>query len=58
MKEPFTIEQFTKIKSQATTAEIMDVCTRMHNWKDLVKKNVSASLTFQNWYNRDKKQSK
>ena len=28
---------------------------KMHNWKDLCKKNTSANLTFRNWVERDNK---
>lgn len=53
MKEPFTLDQFTLLRSQVEATAIMEVCLKMHNWKDLNKKNINANLTFKNWYNRD-----
>lgn len=54
LKEPFTIHQFVKLKEKVpSTSEITSYLVKMHNWKDLTKKNVSAYLTFLTWYNRD-----
>lgn len=55
MKEPFTVQQFEKLKKSCTTEEIMALCLNMHNWKDLNKKRTSAYATFLNWHNRDGK---
>ncbi|KAA5532683.1 DUF4373 domain-containing protein [Taibaiella lutea] len=52
MKEPFTQEQFLKLKEKCTSEEIMSLCLKMHNWKLLNQKNNSAYYTFTNWYNR------
>lgn len=52
MKEPFTLDQFLKLKEQVGPSVIQEMCLRMHNWADLVKKNKSAYLTFINWHNR------
>lgn len=53
MKEAFTMEEFLKLKSKIDANVIMEICLKMHNWKDLNKKNINANLTFKNWYNRD-----
>ena len=50
MKEPFTLEQYLKIKAKGyTPEEVQDLLRTMHNWKPLLAKNVSAYLTFENW---------
>lgn len=53
MKEPFSLDQFISLKSKIEPNVIMELCLKMHNWKDLNKKNINANLTFKNWYNRD-----
>lgn len=53
MKEPFTIDQYLKLKKDFTSEEIKSMLLKMHNWKDLVKKNVSSYLTFLNWSRKD-----
>lgn len=53
MKEPFFIEQFLKLKDNFSSLQIRELILKMHNWKDLQKKNVSAYLTFLNWSRKD-----
>lgn len=45
MKEPFTEEQFRKLKSDYTIQEIQTALQAMHNWKPLLTKRTSAYLT-------------
>jgi hypothetical protein len=49
LKEQFTIDQFFKLKETFTTEQIMKLLVKMHNYKPLLKNNVSAYLTFLNW---------
>ena len=49
MKEPFSIDQYLKIKENFTTKQIKDYVLKMHNYALLLKKNISAYLTFLNW---------
>jgi hypothetical protein len=49
MQVPFTIPEYLKIKSQFDTGYIKDLLQKMHNYKPLLSKNVSAYLTFLNW---------
>ena len=49
MREPFTQEQFEKIRSNYPADDIRDVLLKMHNWKQLNSKNVSAYLTMITW---------
>ena len=53
MAEPFTEEQFLKVKLEYGSSVILAYATRMHNWKDLKKKNTSAYLTMLNWIRKD-----
>lgn len=53
MKEPFTIDQFLKLKEDYSTEQIKEMVLKMHNYKPLLKKNNSAYLTFKNWISRD-----
>jgi len=52
MKEPFTIDQFIKLKEDFTNEQIQDYLTRMHNHSKL-KNNISAYLTFRKWTAKD-----
>lgn len=49
MKEPFTRAQFEALKRDFSLKQIQEMLKSMHNRADLVKKNVSANLTFRNW---------
>lgn len=53
MKEPFTIDQYVKLKKDFATQQITEMLLKMHNYKPLVAKNVSANLTFRNWFKKD-----
>lgn len=53
MKEPFTIDQYLKLKARFTTEDIKPLVLKMHNYKPLLSKNNSAYLTFLNWKERD-----
>lgn len=53
MDEPFDIGQFWKLKEKYSTEQIMELVTRMSNYKPLNKTNKSAYLTFINWAKKD-----
>jgi len=53
MKEPFTIDQYLKLKESFSSEQIKEMLLKMHNYKPLVQKNISAYLTFLNWHKRD-----
>lgn len=53
MKEPFTIEQYLKLKSKFSSEQIKTLVLKMHNYKPLLQKNNCAYLTFLNWQERD-----
>lgn len=51
MAEPITLKQYRKIREELTNKELVkNTLTRMHNWKELTKKNTSAYLTLRKWY--------
>lgn len=56
-KEPFTQVEFERLKDDFSTVEIEDLLKKMHNYKPLLTKNISANLTFRNWANMDKKRN-
>ena len=58
MKEPFTQDQFDKIKAIHGHEAIMELLGQMHNWKPLLIKNQSAYLTFTKWAKNDKPTNK
>ena len=49
MKEPFTEQEFINLLYDFEETDIADLVLAMHNYKDLIKKNVSANLTLRNW---------
>ncbi|MBU7576484.1 MAG: DUF4373 domain-containing protein [Flavihumibacter sp.] len=53
MKEPFTIDQFIKLKEKYSSKVLSDLCQKMHNWKPLLQKNTSAYLTLTNWSKKE-----
>lgn len=58
LKEPFTEEEYLRIKEEFPPGMTAEVLLAMHNCKDLLKKYVSANLTFRNWINRRLKDGK
>jgi len=52
MKQPFTEEEFVRIKQEYDTKAITDVLESMHNKPNLVKDYTSANLTCRNWIKR------
>lgn len=52
LKEPFTEEEYLRIKEEFPPGMTAEVLLAMHNCKDLLKKYVSANLTFRNWIKR------
>lgn len=53
LKEPFTEDQFERIKKEFPLQLIQDTLVSMHNYRELLKKYVSANLTFRKWAKRD-----
>lgn len=53
MREPFTIDEFEKLKVDFDIGFIQHLLTVMHNYKPLLQKNISANLTFRNWAKRE-----
>ena len=51
MKEPFSIEEYIRIKKEFTIEIIQKQLQNMHNWADL-KKRKSANLTLRNFIDR------
>lgn len=49
MKEPFTAEQYTRIRGEFTKETVQDVILAMHNSPTLLKKYRSANLTLRSW---------
>lgn len=56
MDEPFTIDQYLSPRiRQHNSDELKLLLEQMHNWKDLIKKNVSAYKTLLTWQRREEK---
>lgn len=58
MKEPFTIEQYVKMRQKMKREEVTDLLYKMHNWEPLTKRNRSAYLTIMNWKRMEDKRNK
>jgi len=58
MKEPFTEVQFEHIKQEFPIVVIENTLRSMHNYKELLKKYVSANLTFRKWAKKDMEDGK
>lgn len=58
LKEPFTEIQFERIKQEFPIAVIENTLRSMHNYKELLKKYVSANLTFRKWAKKDMEDGK
>ena len=52
-KQPFTISEFLKIKKEFTHETITKILSQFQNRADVLKKNISANLTFRNWEKRE-----
>jgi hypothetical protein len=46
LKEPITVKQYLSLEKSFSKDEIKETFLAMHNWKELLKKKVSANLTF------------
>lgn len=53
MKEPFTMDEYLRIRKQYDPATVKEILLAMHNWKELNSKNVSANLTFRKWVQKE-----
>lgn len=58
LPEPFTREEFNRIREKYPREIVQEVILAMHNKADLLKKYRSANLTCQNWCNRRVKDRK
>jgi hypothetical protein len=53
MNQPFTIDQYIRLREKVPPDRIKDLLQRMANYAHLTKKNESAYLTVINWEKRD-----
>lgn len=53
LREPMTQKEAERLMSQFELDYIKEVLSRMHNYKQLTSKVVSANLTFRNWARKD-----
>lgn len=53
MEKPFSLNEYITIKKEIDQKVLSDILRKMHNWKPLLKKNVSAYLTALNWTKMD-----
>lgn len=58
MKEPFTEQQFERIKQDFPIEVIENTLRSMHNYRELLKRYVSANLTFRKWAKKDMEDGK
>ncbi len=58
MKEPFTDMQFERINQEFPIEVIENTLRSMHNYRELLKKYVSANLTFRKWAKKDMEDGK
>ncbi|SFE62574.1 hypothetical protein SAMN05518672_108149 [Chitinophaga sp. CF118] len=58
MNQPFTIDQYIRLREKLPVDQIKDLLQRMGNYAPLTKKNESAYLTVINWAKRDFNQLK
>lgn len=56
MKSPFTIAEYVATMAEFNNNVVADILRSMHNYKPLLKNNVSANLTLRNWMKREVKQ--
>lgn len=53
MKYPFTIDEYLDLRKKLNKDLVLKLLKLMHNRADLLKKNLSANLTIQNWASRE-----
>lgn len=53
MREPFTAEEFLRLKRDFEIGVIQQTLMSMHNWKPLLSRNMSANITFRKWAARE-----
>jgi uncharacterized protein YdaU (DUF1376 family) len=56
MQDQLTVYEYQKLSTKMHGTELAELFIRMHNWKDLAKKNVSVYLTAMNWIAREHKE--
>lgn len=54
MKQPFTIDEFLRLKMEFSNESISNILSAMQNRADLIKKYVSANLTLRNWIKNER----
>jgi len=52
MEQPLTPDEFDKLLIDFNKDDVFEVILSMENYKDLLKKNLSANLTIRNWLSR------
>lgn len=55
LEKPITEDEFLRLVEKYQLNVISDNLIKMHNYKPLLKNNVSANLTLINWIERDRK---
>lgn len=55
LKEPFTLDEYLKLRKKFTRDRVQELILKMHNWKPLLKNNISAYRTILNWAEKDYK---
>lgn len=58
LKEPFTEAEYERIKKDFPSTVIENTLKSMHNYRELLKKYVSANLTFRKWAKKDMENGK
>lgn len=53
LRDPFTEDQFNRLRESFTADQVRDILLQMHNRPDLAKKYRSAYLTALNWLKRN-----
>jgi hypothetical protein len=53
MEKPFMMSEFEKLIADFDINAITEMLKSMHNYKPLLKKNVSANLTFRKWITKE-----
>ena len=57
LRDQLTPEESDRLLAEFPKDTIAEVLTRMENWKDLTRKNVSVNLTIRDWIKRDRKKA-
>ena len=55
MQSPITYPELKKLKEKYQPVQLSDLLIKMHNYKPLLKNNISGYLTALNWLSREQK---